>query len=178
VGIVVAGFDIHRTQMTFDALDTGTGEVTSGRIASNSEAVIGWVGRFAGPEVHVAVEACTGWYLVVRALECAGRCLIWRRWPTRTRCGAQAARQDRPRRRAGCGRCFRRRGAGVREAAPAQAQVVGMVGGCSAGTPTAPPHDRATDRLLDTWRRSGSTEVSPSLMGVCAQRLCPRVKAF
>jgi transposase len=72
VGIVVAGFDIHRAQITFDALDTDTGEVTTGRIASNPEAVVGWVGRFAGREVHVGVEACTGWYFVVRALERAG----------------------------------------------------------------------------------------------------------
>jgi transposase len=72
VGIVVAGFDIHRAQITFDALDTDTGEVTTGGIVSNPEAVVGWVGRFAGREVHVAVEACSGWYFVVRALERAG----------------------------------------------------------------------------------------------------------
>jgi transposase len=72
MGIVVAGFDIHRAQITFDALDTDTGEVTTGRIAANPEAVVGWVGRLAGREVHVAVEACTGWYFVVRALERAG----------------------------------------------------------------------------------------------------------
>jgi transposase len=30
--------------------------------------VRGWVGRFAGEEVHVAVEACTGWLFVCEAL--------------------------------------------------------------------------------------------------------------
>ena len=70
--IVVAGFDIHRAQITFDALDTNTGEVATGRVAANPEAVVGWLGRFAGREVHVALEACTGWYFVVRALERVG----------------------------------------------------------------------------------------------------------
>jgi hypothetical protein len=29
---IVAGFDVHRAQITFDALDTQTGEVMRGRI--------------------------------------------------------------------------------------------------------------------------------------------------
>jgi transposase len=72
VSIVMAGFDIHRAQITFDALDSGTGEVKTGRIASTPEAVEQWVARFRGQEVHVALEACTGWYFVARALERAG----------------------------------------------------------------------------------------------------------
>lgn len=70
--IVNAGFDIHRSQITFDALDAATGEVTTGRIDSTPAAVIEWVGRFPGREVQVAVEACTGWYFVCRALAEAG----------------------------------------------------------------------------------------------------------
>ena len=70
--IVDAGFDIHRSQITFDALDTATGEITTGRIDSTPAAVLEWVGRFPGKEVHVAVEACTGWYFVCRALASAG----------------------------------------------------------------------------------------------------------
>jgi transposase len=72
VNIVNAGFDIHRAQITFDALDTASGEVTCGRIPSTPEAVEQWVARFAAREVHVALEACTGWYFVARALERAG----------------------------------------------------------------------------------------------------------
>lgn len=72
MSIVDAGFDVHRRQITFDALDTETGEVITGRIDSTPEAVAAWVGRFPGKEVHVAVEACTGWYFVCRALERAG----------------------------------------------------------------------------------------------------------
>lgn len=72
MSIVVAGFDIHRAQITFDALDTETGEVLTGRINSTPEAVEEWVGRFAGREVRVALEACTGWFFVVEALRRSG----------------------------------------------------------------------------------------------------------
>jgi transposase len=72
MGIVDGGFDIHRGQITFDALDGETGEVTSGRIAATPAAVERWVARFPGKEVHVALEACTGWYCGARALERAG----------------------------------------------------------------------------------------------------------
>jgi hypothetical protein len=56
---IVAGFDVHRTRITFDALDTETGEVHRGRIPADPESVRGWVGRFEGQRVDVAVEACT-----------------------------------------------------------------------------------------------------------------------
>src|SRR5215210_6208266 len=69
---IVAGFDVHRAQVTFDALDRETGEVHRGRIPSTPEAVAGWVGRFPGREMHVAVEAGTGWLFVCEALAEAG----------------------------------------------------------------------------------------------------------
>src|ERR687892_750517 len=69
---IVAGFDVHRAQITFDALDTDTGEVHRGRIAADPESVRGWVGRFVGRRVDVAVEACTGWLFVCEALSEAG----------------------------------------------------------------------------------------------------------
>ena len=31
---IVAGFDVHRAQITFDALDRETGEISRGRIVS------------------------------------------------------------------------------------------------------------------------------------------------
>jgi transposase len=65
---IVAGFDVHRAQITFDALDRETGEVHRGRIAATPDAVRRWPGRFPGREVHVAVEACTGWLFVCEAL--------------------------------------------------------------------------------------------------------------
>src|SRR3954471_10509019 len=69
---IVAGFDVHRAQITFDAVDTETGEVTRGRIDSTPAAVTRWTARFAGREIDVAVEACTGWLFVCDALAAAG----------------------------------------------------------------------------------------------------------
>ena len=69
---IVAGFDVHRAQITFDALDTETGEVTRGRIDSTPAAIRRWAARYAGRAVDVAVEACTGWLLVCDALAAAG----------------------------------------------------------------------------------------------------------
>ena len=69
---IVAGFDVHRAQITFDALDERTGEVSRGRLAATPEAVCGWVSAFAGQRVDVAVEACTGWLFVCEALQQAG----------------------------------------------------------------------------------------------------------
>jgi transposase len=66
---IVAGFDVHRSQITFDALDQETGELHRGRIAATPKAVKDWVRRFPGRDVHVAVEACTGWLFVCQALE-------------------------------------------------------------------------------------------------------------
>ena len=71
-GAVVAGFDVHRRQITVDAFDTATGEVSRGQIESTPVAVEGWAAGFAGRVVHVAVEACTGWLFVCRALERCG----------------------------------------------------------------------------------------------------------
>ena len=71
-GAVVAGFDVHLRQITFDCLDAASGEVTRGRIGSTPAAVEEWVAGFGGREVHVAIEACSGWLFVARALERAG----------------------------------------------------------------------------------------------------------
>ena len=69
---IVAGFDVHRAQITFDALNDETGEVHRGRIRATPEAVGEWVERFAGERIDVAVEACTGWLFVCEALSQAG----------------------------------------------------------------------------------------------------------
>jgi hypothetical protein len=49
-----------------------TGEVSRGQIESTPAAVEEWVAGFPGRVVHVAVEACTGWLFVCRALERLG----------------------------------------------------------------------------------------------------------
>lgn len=69
---IIAGFDVHLRQITFDCLDSQTGEVTRGRIASEPAAVQDWVEQFCGREVHVAIEACTGWLFVAQAVQRAG----------------------------------------------------------------------------------------------------------
>jgi transposase len=69
---IVAGFDVHRRQITFDALNTDTGELMRGRIDAQPSAVERWAGRFEDREVQVALEACTGWLFVSQALQRAG----------------------------------------------------------------------------------------------------------
>ena len=54
-GAIVAGFDVRRRQVTIDALDTATGEVSRGQIESAPAAVEQWVVGFPGRVVHVAV---------------------------------------------------------------------------------------------------------------------------
>jgi transposase len=71
-GAIVAGFDVHRRQITVDWLDTATGEVSRCQLESTPAAVEEWVAGFVGRVVHVAVEACTGWLFVCRALERTG----------------------------------------------------------------------------------------------------------
>jgi transposase len=69
---IVVGFDLHRAQITFDALNLETGEVFKGRIPATPAAVRGWAERFPGEQIDVAVEACTGWLFVCEALAAAG----------------------------------------------------------------------------------------------------------
>jgi len=69
---ILAGFDVHRAQITFDALDTDTGEVVRGRMRGDRDAVSEWMRQFAGEHVEVAVEACTGWLFVYEQLAAAG----------------------------------------------------------------------------------------------------------
>jgi len=71
---IVGGFDIHRRQITFDYIDTDTGEVSRGKIAPADRAQVrSWLGRFAGRhDVSFALEGCTGWRFVVDELERVG----------------------------------------------------------------------------------------------------------
>ena len=71
---IVGGLDIHRKQITFDYLDTATGQVERGQIApADREHVRAWLGRFAGrDEAAFAVEGCTGWRYIAEELAAAG----------------------------------------------------------------------------------------------------------
>src|SRR5262249_23013039 len=71
---IVGGLDIHRRQLTFDYLDTVTGEVRRGQIVPADRAHLrAWLARFAGRgDVAFAVEGCTGWRYVSEELAVAG----------------------------------------------------------------------------------------------------------
>ena len=72
---IVGGLDIHRKQLTFDYLDTVTGEVACGQVApADREHFRSWLAlRFGNPgEVAFAAEACTGWRYVSEELRRAG----------------------------------------------------------------------------------------------------------
>src|SRR6516225_6594957 len=71
---IVGGLDIHRKQITFDYLDTVTGEVKRGQIAPADRGHLrAWLARFAGRgDVAFAVEGCTGWRYVTGELAAAG----------------------------------------------------------------------------------------------------------
>ena len=71
---IVGGFDVHRSQITFDYLDTESGQVNRGRIGpADRLALRSWLARFDGAkDVHFAVEGCTGWRFVVEECAAAG----------------------------------------------------------------------------------------------------------
>lgn len=72
---IVGGLDVHRKQITFDYLDTVTGEVSRGRVApADREHLRFWLARrLPRPgEAALAVEACTGWRYVAEELQRAG----------------------------------------------------------------------------------------------------------
>jgi transposase len=70
---IVIGLDQHRAQITYDLVDTETGEVRGGRICpADRESVRAFLGRFAGQRVEAATEATTGWRFLVEELEAAG----------------------------------------------------------------------------------------------------------
>jgi transposase len=71
---IVGGLDIHRKQITFDYIDTVTGEVSRGQICPADRAHLrAWLARFDRPgEAAFALEACTGWRYVAEELAAAG----------------------------------------------------------------------------------------------------------
>jgi len=71
---IVGGLDIHRKQLTFDYVDTVTGQVARGQITpADREHLRAWPARFAGREdVAFAMEGCTGWRHVAGELAAAG----------------------------------------------------------------------------------------------------------
>ena len=99
MSIVFAGLDVHRSQITFDALDTETGEIGPAGSARRPRRSRSGRSAFQGAKLHVALEACTGWYFVVRALQRAGAVAhLAEVTETRALRGRKRPRQDRSRR--------------------------------------------------------------------------------
>jgi transposase len=71
---IVGAFDVHRRQVTFDVLDTVSGQVRRGQVRPACRATMRqFLGRFAEQgEVSFAVEGCTGWRFIIEELERAG----------------------------------------------------------------------------------------------------------
>jgi transposase len=75
---IVCGLDLHRRQITFDAMDVDSGDVWRGRLwQPDRERFRRWlrvdVARRAGSRsVALAVEGCTGWRYVVEEITDAG----------------------------------------------------------------------------------------------------------
>jgi transposase len=70
---IVGGLDLHRKQITFDVLDTETGQVRRGRLSPvDRELFAGWLSQWRGQQVELAVEGCTGWRFVVEECQAAG----------------------------------------------------------------------------------------------------------
>jgi transposase len=75
---MVCGLDLHRAQITFDAMVVETGEVWRGRILSPDRARLRrWLrtevpARAGQGGVDMSVEGCTGWRYVVEEINAAG----------------------------------------------------------------------------------------------------------
>jgi transposase len=72
---IVGALDVHRKQLTFDYVDTDSGQVSRGKIAPADRPHLAvWLReRFADvDDVTFSVEACTGWWYVTDELRRAG----------------------------------------------------------------------------------------------------------
>jgi transposase len=82
---ILGGLDIHRRQITYDILDTGTGETRRGQLSPATRLELrGWLEQFHSQQVDFALEATTGWRFVVEELARAG-CMAHLAEPADTR---------------------------------------------------------------------------------------------
>jgi transposase len=70
---IVGGLDIHRRQITYDWIDTDTGETRRGQLSPATGVELrAWLARFTGQQADFALEATTGWRFVAEELARAG----------------------------------------------------------------------------------------------------------
>jgi transposase len=65
---IIGGLDVHRGQITYDWIDSASGQLAP----ATREHLRRWLGQFAGQQATFAVEGCTGWRYVVEELGRAG----------------------------------------------------------------------------------------------------------
>jgi len=71
---IVGGFDVHRKQLTFDYVDTETGEIRSGQIRPGTRKMLrSWLAQHCpNGDGEFALEGCTGWRYVAEELTGVG----------------------------------------------------------------------------------------------------------
>ena len=71
---IVGGFDVHRKQLTFDYVDTETGEVRWGQIRPATRKTLrSWLAEHCpNGNAEFALEGCTGWRYVAEELTAVG----------------------------------------------------------------------------------------------------------
>jgi transposase len=71
---IVGAFDVHRSQLTFEYVDSETGEISQGRIApADRPHLREWLKRFGDQDdLAFALEGCTGWRYVTEELRRIG----------------------------------------------------------------------------------------------------------
>ena len=71
---ILGGFDVHRKQLTFDDVDTETGEVHCGQIRPATRMTLRqWLAKHCPDgNAEIALEGCTGWRYVAEELTAAG----------------------------------------------------------------------------------------------------------
>jgi transposase len=82
---IVGGLDIHRRQITYDYLDTDSGETRRGQLSPATRVELRtWLEQFHGQPAAFALEATTGWRYVAEELAGAG-CMAHLAEPADTR---------------------------------------------------------------------------------------------
>ena len=70
---IVGGLDIYRRQITYDWIDTDSGETCRGQLSPATRLELrAWLARFTGQQADFGLEATTGWRFVAEELERAG----------------------------------------------------------------------------------------------------------
>ena len=70
---ILGGLDIHRGQVTFDYVDTASGEVTTGKVRDpHRERFREWLMGLPDSDAEFVMEGCTGWRYIAEELAAAG----------------------------------------------------------------------------------------------------------